>query len=91
MFGGWSINADGTGTIEYREANGNVFTSPLTVEMDNGTLVITQLQEALGDHEGGYDPCVIRATRDGEGRALCHAEYQDASHGADFNMVKIVE
>ncbi|MCQ2249855.1 MAG: S8 family serine peptidase [Bacteroidales bacterium] len=85
------INADGTGTIEYREANGNVFTAPLSVEMDNGTLVITQLQEALGDHEGGYDPCVIRATRDGDGRALCHAEYQDASHGADFNMVKIVE
>ncbi len=85
------INADGTGTIEYLEANGQLYTAPLEITLEGGELVMKQTQEALGDHEGGYDPCVFHATRDGDGHALCHAEYEDATKGADFRMVKIVE
>jgi len=83
------INADGTGTIEYREENGNKFTAPLTVTYSDGKLVMTQTEEASGEGGDGYDKCVITATRDGDGAAICHAAYSDGTVGADFNMVKV--
>lgn len=85
----FTINGDNTGSICYKESNGNEYRAPLTVTFEDGKLIMVQQGDANGPDENFYAPCTYTCKQDGgDGGAECLAVWEEDFDAVDFRMVK---
>ncbi|MCR5455913.1 MAG: S8 family serine peptidase [Bacteroidales bacterium] len=86
----FDITGNGSGTVCYKESNGDQYTAPLTVTFENGKLTMVQEKEATGSNpQLFYDPCTFTCEQDGgSGSAECLASWGEEYDAVDFHMAK---